>query len=120
MTLYQCPRNALAILDIAKVADVLVFVIGADADAAAGSAGVIPMDTMTQHIATIVRAQGMPAPLGVVQGLHRFDAKKIVSARALATNRLQSLIADDLKVMSLDTADEADQLRRFVANIKLR
>jgi hypothetical protein len=152
ITLYQCPRDPLAILDIAKVADVLVFVVGAEVDSspALSANGVVATDAFSKHIVTTVRGQGFPAALGVVQGLNKFDAKKITGARKAATEyvllffpllcvrclalfckslnwfvthvcrALHGLVDDSLKVLSLDTPEDADQLRRFITNIKIK
>jgi pre-rRNA-processing protein TSR1 len=111
ITLFATPRDTNAVLDIAKVADIVVFVLGATAEG-----DDIDIDEFGTHALTVLKAQGMPAALGMQVGLAGLAPKKAQALRKLGARFFATALGDDCKVIGLDTVEEAQSFFRWVAS----
>jgi len=111
ITLFASPRDTNAVLDIAKVADIVVFVLGASE---AGDD--IDVDEFGTHCLTVLKAQGMPAALGMQVGLAGLAPKKSQALRKLGGRFFATALGDDTKVIGLDTVEESQAFFRWVAS----
>ena len=122
VTVFETPRDTNAVLDIGKVADIVVFVLGSSPQVtAAGGAGAIGVDALDVddfglHAVTILKAQGMPAVLGMQVGLGGLVPKKLSALKDLGGRFFATSLGVDTKVITMSSADEASQFFRWVAS----
>ncbi|ELR18877.1 uncharacterized protein ACA1_037110 [Acanthamoeba castellanii str. Neff] len=110
MTLFEAPRDIEAVLDIAKVADILLLVIPADGG----------VDATGEAFLSAVKAQGMPSLLVALQGLAAVPQKNRADIKKQIKEFAEFHFPDFDRVLPLDTADEATQVMRFLSNLRVR
>jgi hypothetical protein len=115
MTLYACPRELQPLLDIAKIADVVVLAVGPDE-----SDERINVDSIGAHFVTCLKAQGVSSVIGVVQGFDRVPAKKHLAFKKAATQFFHSAFEDEPKVLPLDEDKDVAALHRWMTNLKIK
>lgn len=115
MTLYACPRELQALLDIAKIADVVVLAVGPDE-----SHERINVDSIGAHFVTCLKAQGVSSVIGVVQGFDRVPAKKHLAFKKAANQFFQTAFEEEPKVLPLDEEKDVAALHRWMTNLKIK
>lgn len=113
ITLYATPRDTNAVLDIAKVADIVVFVLGGSP---ASPADDIDVDDFGTHCVAILKAQGIPAVLGMQVGLAGLAPKKAAALKKLGGRYFDTAFGADTKAISLDSPTDAQHFFRWVAS----
>jgi len=98
-----------AVIDIAKVADILLLVIPKEG-----------IDSKGEQFISMIKAQGLPSVIGILQGLNTLPKKQNKQLKKQYTKWFQTTFNDEFKVLSLDTEEEGQQVVRFIANSKLR
>jgi pre-rRNA-processing protein TSR1 len=110
MTLMEVPRDQEAVLDVAKAADIILFVV----DAALG------VDDLGITFISLIKAQGLPSVLVTVQGLPKLPPK----AQAEAKKRLKEFVRfhfpDHDRLQKFDTPEDAGQVLRFLSTIRIK
>ena len=150
VVVYSTPRDQHAILDIAKVADIICFIAAPPVSSAAtlpssaasvasesGSTlsedtdAAIDVDDFGRHAVTILRAQGLPCVIGLTTAspalLHPphsasapLSAKRLASFRRTALRYYHTAFSTDTKVVSIDTAADSPSLLRWWTELSLR
>ena len=150
VVVYNTPRDQHAILDIAKVADIICFIVAPPLSSAApppassasvasesGSTlsedtdAVIDVDDFGRHAVTILKAQGLPSVIGLTSAspalLHPphtasapLSAKRLAAFRRTATRYFHTAFSPDTKIVSVDTAADSPSLLRWWTELSLR
>jgi len=113
--LYDTPRDELPLLDIAKVADIILAVVGPHDNLEEPA-----VDPFAQHMLTLLKAQGYSSVIGVMQSMGQVPAKKEAAYKRNCTKFLQSVFDDEPKVLALDDAKDAPAVLRWMSNIKIK
>ena len=100
VTFFEATRDQIDVLDLAKVADLLVFVMTPNADRSD-----VGLDAHGDHLLTCIKAQGVPAVLGVVQALDTVQAKHQGFIKKQCTRYLHTQFPDEPKMLVLDSID---------------
>ncbi|XP_059177911.1 pre-rRNA-processing protein TSR1 homolog [Physella acuta] len=100
--------NLQELLDAAKAADVVLFVVGEDG-----------MDKYGEHCLACVMGQGIPASVFACQGLSKLSKKKTSDAKKLIDKQIEKSFPD-CKFRTIDTWQDAQALWRQVANLALK
>lgn len=98
-----------AMLDVCRIADSVMLLQSAERN----------IDEMGQHLLSCLFAQGLPAPLLVIQGLNNFSFKKQVDIRKSIQNSLTPWFTNE-KLHSLDSAQDGLLVVRTIGNQKMR
>eukprot|EP01116_Phalansterium_solitarium_P025551 TRINITY_DN9827_c0_g1_i1.p1 TRINITY_DN9827_c0_g1~~TRINITY_DN9827_c0_g1_i1.p1 ORF type:complete len:868 (+),score=304.71 TRINITY_DN9827_c0_g1_i1:66-2669(+) len=110
VTLIRAPEDLNGILDLCKVADVLLCVVSGQGLSARG-----------ERVVSSIKAQGLPTVIGVMQGLKNItNAKLQKQARKDLAQEFETRFADDTRAVALDGPQDVTQLIRFMANTRLR
>ena len=141
VVLYETPRDQHAILDAAKVADVVVFVASphppsaAEEGAKGGGVGEdegvgesplssdasphLFVDDFGRHALTLIKAQGLPSSIGLLQASPSSMGSKAAGLyRKTATRFFHTAIGDDCRVVGMDSG--ADSVRRWLVEGRLK
>eukprot|EP01083_Nonionella_stella_P130739 396870_1 len=120
VTVWEASRNMETILDIAKVSDICLFVVAPPRDSAPSKFSVdIGVDDFGQLIISALKAQGMPSPIGIVQGLSAFPPKQKHLLMKTCNRFFHEQFSDKVKVLPVDVDEDCQQVFRFVESIKL-
>jgi len=108
-------RDSLSILDAAKAADIIIPVLSTKA----GDPG-FDVDGMSDHIVTLVKAQGLPSVVGVttLDTKSTNNKKNTNNAIRLCKRWFQSAF-DGPRIVTLDNENAVDHLLRYCATTKL-
>lgn len=121
ITLINTPREKYAIIDSCKAADLIIFV----SSLTAANAAEIKMDPYNNgraiddfgySVIQLLRAQGMPKHLGVIQHSDKVVKKQETLLKNLYTRFFDSELFPE-KTFSLVTADDLTKMLRYLANI---
>lgn len=121
ISLYETPRDTHAILDIAKVADILVFVLGVNQQ----TNDDVVCDDFGLHCLATLKSQGLPAILGVTQGIESTPAKKHQNLKKTAQRFFDTAFGEGVRNVCMDAltphaaATESQTFFRWLADIKL-
>jgi len=111
MTMFAVSGGDLeAVLDIAKVADILVLVVPAEGGA----------DSTGEAFLSAVKAQGMPSVLFVLQGLAAVPEKRKAEIKKQTKEFAEFHSPEFDRVLPLDSPDEATQVLRFLTNLRVK
>jgi pre-rRNA-processing protein TSR1 len=110
-TIVESTRDITCVIDVAKVADILVFVTSV----ADGTDGCV--DEFGDAAMSAVRAQGVPTVVGFVHGLEGLTAKAKSDSRRYATRLFETEFGTDTKVVE---EGNAATLVRTLAVIKAK
>eukprot|EP00053_Salpingoeca_punica_P015541 m.143579 g.143579 ORF g.143579 m.143579 type:complete len:911 (-) comp16742_c4_seq2:1552-4284(-) len=114
-TLVACPQgDLLALADLAKLADVVLFV-----QRAAASASPAPLGTFGQQAMSLLYAQGVPTVALAVSGLGEVPAKRATEAKKVFGKAAEALNVD-CRVFYVDGETDAGTLFWSLASIKRR
>jgi pre-rRNA-processing protein TSR1 len=97
-------------LDIAKVADLIVFVM--DVNEGVDDAG--------HQIVHLLNSQGMPTVMGAVIGSADVQMKKRHDTKKACMESLAAKFAEEPRIVPCDNMADADQLIRFIVGQKIR
>ncbi|KAH9490307.1 ribosome biogenesis protein tsr1 [Bulinus truncatus] len=97
-----------ALLDAAKVADVVLFVVGQNG-----------MDTYGEHCLNCVMGQGLPASIFACQGMLNLSKKKLSDAKKKIDKQIEKSFPGS-KVRNIDSWQDAQALWRMMANLALK
>ena len=150
VVVYNTPRDQHAILDIAKVADIICFIAAPPLSSAAtlppstasvvsetGSTlsddtdAAIDVDDFGRHAVTILKAQGLPSVIGLTTAspalLHPphsaaapLNPKRLATFRRTALRYFHTAFSTDIKTVSIDTATDSPSLLRWWTELSLR
>eukprot|EP00808_Paulinella_micropora_P001593 g58742.t1 len=113
---YNIPREATVVLDVAKVVDILVLVTCPNEEG-----DELGDDALAQHCLTILKAQGLPATIATIQGLATLPDKKQHALRKLAGRYFATALGEaGQRILSVDSAEHAVQLHRWLAHLNMR
>lgn len=110
MTLLTVPRDVTALLDIAKVADIILLCVPADTG----------IDTLGETFVSLLKAQGLPNIFGILVGLEAIPEKKRHETKKEHQRILFQLFPEEPRVLPLDNANDAGQVIRFISNCTVR
>eukprot|EP01006_Ploeotia_vitrea_P037905 TRINITY_DN66186_c6_g9_i1.p1 TRINITY_DN66186_c6_g9~~TRINITY_DN66186_c6_g9_i1.p1 ORF type:complete len:874 (+),score=466.42 TRINITY_DN66186_c6_g9_i1:68-2623(+) len=119
LTFFKCAsRDPTEVLDLGKVADVLLLVITPTPDLDPENVGV---DAHGFHLLSQLKAQGLPTCIGLVQGLDKVTNRKHNAAISkLATRYFHSVLDDQPKVLPVDEMKHMQPIFRWLHNHKER
>eukprot|EP01125_Pyxidicula_operculata_P007229 TRINITY_DN2458_c0_g1_i1.p1 TRINITY_DN2458_c0_g1~~TRINITY_DN2458_c0_g1_i1.p1 ORF type:complete len:796 (-),score=222.33 TRINITY_DN2458_c0_g1_i1:16-2226(-) len=110
VTLFQVPnRDLIATMDIAKVADIVLFVMDPED----------VRDDLAFKTISVIKAQGQPTVFGAIQGLEKLPQKQKNPLKKRAIAFFHTEFLNEPKVLPVDTNTEASQLLRFLCESKL-
>ena len=104
----ECPRDLFCILEMTKIADLVVFVM---------STADVP-DEFGEQTLSAIRAFGMPSCIGIVQGLEAVPAKKKNDVKKAYLKYFTTNFNEQDKLFSLESAQDTQMFLRHVANMK--
>lgn len=119
-TFVLTPRDPIAVADVAKVADVVLFVM----NPTAADGEDLGVDVLGNHFMQIIKAQGLPHVIGVTTGISSAEAnagangstrRKQTVAR-LAERFFHTVFNDEVKVVNCDSPAETKALLRLAHN----
>eukprot|EP00741_Cyanophora_paradoxa_P021507 tig00021357_g20763.t1 len=110
VTIIKCRRDFAVMLDAAKVADTLFFVLRANSEP----------DFIGQTAVSILRAQGLPHVMGFLQGLDDVAPKHRNEVRRAHALYLEQQFSGECKLLLLDTPAHAKQAVRAVSTSKIK
>uniref|UniRef100_A0A6B2KYC9 Bms1-type G domain-containing protein n=1 Tax=Arcella intermedia TaxID=1963864 RepID=A0A6B2KYC9_9EUKA len=103
-------RNFIATVDIAKVADIIVFLMDPEEIC----------DNFGRNVVSFIKAQGITSVFGVVQGLEKMDnPKKQKAQKKMAQDFFHQEFMTKSKILKLDNENDANQLTRFISESKV-
>ena len=150
VVVYNTPREQHAMLDIAKVADIICFIAAPPLSSAAtlpsstasvasesGSTlsddtdAAIDVDDFGRHAVTILKAQGLPSVIGLTTAspalLHQphstsppLSTKRLATFRRTALRYFHTAFSTDIKVVAMDTTADSPSLLRWWTELSLR
>ena len=150
VVVYNTPRDQHAILDIAKVADIICFIVApplssaialpSSAASVASESGstlsddtdaAIDVDDFGRHAVTILKAQGLPSVIGLTTAspalLHTphsapptLTTKRLAAFRRTALRYFHTAFSTDTKVVAIDSAADSPALLRWWTELSLR
>eukprot|EP01080_Neovahlkampfia_damariscottae_P006711 gene6711-10876_t len=106
----EAQNNLNSVLEVSKITDLLIFVINAEEG----------IDESGKNIITLLRAQGIPSCMFVIQNLNKFNAKKQKEVKNQITKSIETEFAGDHKIVSCDTKTEAKMLCRWMNEHKIK
>lgn len=115
VTVFACPRDPMAVVDLTSVADVILVLIGPDE--AKSDLGV---DDDGEYFTKLMKAQGLPAVVGVYRDLNQVAPKKQAGVKKLFTRYMHTVFEDQPKLLPLQEPKDCLQLYRWMFNIKLK
>ena len=140
VVLYETPRDQHAVLDATKAADIVVFVVSPHAAAAdaegegrgGGGGGEVKesplsadasphlfVDDFGRHALTLIKAQGLPSSIGLMQAPPSSMGMKAVGLyRKTATRFFHTAIGDECRVVGMDGG--VDSVRRWLVEGRLK
>lgn len=104
LALYPTTRNLMALLDICKVADVVLFVMDA----------VDVIDSYGAALSSALMAQGLPTVFGAIVGLDKVPAKSRSDTRKAALKTFQQKFTNEPRVMAMEGESDIANLVRFL------
>lgn len=111
MTFFNTPMTPLGVLDIAKAADMILFVGHAADD----------VSSISSEMMNLLFAQGVPSVMVVIQGLNEL---KNIKAQNEVKKKFGKYFNDSFpekpRIVPLDKPQDTAQLIRWLSNIKLR
>lgn len=110
MTLFACPRELVPVLDIAKVADLIVYAFDVEQG----------IDDDGLQILNLLIHQGMPTAMGVLLGSENVPLKKRHEVKKAVSEAFCRQFAEEPRVVPVDNITDAEQLVRFASQQKLR
>jgi pre-rRNA-processing protein TSR1 len=110
LTLYKTKREIISVLDIAKVADIILFGINVNEE----------VDSLGLSIIAALKAQGVPSVMGLIQGLSHLKSKHQTEAKRNISKFFHSQFSDEPRVLTLDTVEDAAQVVRFLCDMKIK
>eukprot|EP00002_Diphylleia_rotans_P024982 TRINITY_DN4933_c0_g1_i1.p1 TRINITY_DN4933_c0_g1~~TRINITY_DN4933_c0_g1_i1.p1 ORF type:complete len:737 (+),score=182.10 TRINITY_DN4933_c0_g1_i1:263-2473(+) len=99
-----------AILDLAKVCDVILFLVN-------GEEGV---PVVGGRILSLLRAQGMPSAMVLLQGLDTLAAAKKQEIKRYQQRYFSTEFKEEPRILPIDTVEEAAQAIRFISIQKVQ
>jgi pre-rRNA-processing protein TSR1 len=114
LIVYAAPRTVDSVLDIAKVADILLFVVAPNEEG-----NDVDHDEMAWQLTTVIKAQGVPSVLGLVQGANSLPPSKKQHLQTQAARFFSTALEYARKPMSIDSPDDASVVIRALASLKL-
>lgn len=109
-TFVEAPRDMQAMLDICKVADVILCVFGPEASIEQPC-----FDEQGYKALTALKMQGVPSILGMMHGFQG-QPKKVLETKKLIQRYFQSEFVDE-KILSADSEEEAKTVVRSLGNL---
>lgn len=103
--LYPTSRNLMALLDICKVADIVLFVIDAQE----------VIDSYGAALLSALMAQGLPTVFGAIVGLDQVSAKSRSEVRKSALKTFQQKFTTEPRVIPVEDKSDVSNLVRFLA-----
>eukprot|EP01029_Cantina_marsupialis_P028652 TRINITY_DN777829_c0_g1_i1.p1 TRINITY_DN777829_c0_g1~~TRINITY_DN777829_c0_g1_i1.p1 ORF type:complete len:865 (-),score=217.34 TRINITY_DN777829_c0_g1_i1:203-2674(-) len=114
-----CPREQVAMMDMAKVADLIIFVMDVNQDVDLSANDKQFTDEKGDLIITAIKGQGIPSVMGVYQNLQSVPkGKSRKSHKNLAAEIFQFQFGRDVKILDFDICDEL--LLRAVLSCSLK
>ena len=108
MTVLAASRDVDSVLDLARVADVIVFSVSA----------IEEIDDKGQLFMSLIRAQGVPSHAHVVVGLEKIAQKNRNDVRKYLLKKAQENFPQEEKVFPITSVSEEANLVRHVVNMK--
>ena len=108
-TLFHTSEEIYYIMDISKIADIIIFVIHAEEG----------ITEEGKKLISILKAQGIGAVFPIVQGLNAMDKKRAKIVHKQLLYEFQREFPSVAKLMSLDDKSEVEQVVRFLDLTKL-
>eukprot|EP01130_Rhizamoeba_saxonica_P017541 TRINITY_DN8528_c0_g1_i5.p1 TRINITY_DN8528_c0_g1~~TRINITY_DN8528_c0_g1_i5.p1 ORF type:complete len:743 (-),score=184.82 TRINITY_DN8528_c0_g1_i5:135-2363(-) len=102
-------RETNTILDMAKVADVILFVVNIDEG----------IDEAGETTISLLKNFGLPSVMGTYQGLNTVENKKKSAAKKLMQEILHDIFPNKPKMVPMDTERDSNQAIRFLCNVKI-
>jgi len=106
MTLLTVPRDVSAVLDISKVADILLLVVPAEEG----------IDEIGDKLISLIKAQGLPYVFGIIDGLEKLPEKKRHEAKKEHQRIIHQYFPGEPRILPLDNSNDAAQVIRFIEN----
>jgi len=122
-TFVKCARDPIFVADACKVADVVVFVMAPCATSFNEESEDTFADPLGNHFIQLVKAQGVPTVMGVVQGLPQVfpdEPKKREASFNIAKRWFGSAFTSDIKVHQVDSAKEVEDFLRAAHNLRMK
>lgn len=111
MSLVDPPRDLIAILDVAKCADLVLLVLGPHASLEEPS-----FDAFGYRVLTALKAQGLPAVMGAAHGDNSMvSAKKATEGKKFVTRYFATELGEDTKLFHVSTDDDTKNLVRALS-----
>eukprot|EP01126_Amoeba_proteus_P045029 TRINITY_DN5029_c0_g1_i12.p1 TRINITY_DN5029_c0_g1~~TRINITY_DN5029_c0_g1_i12.p1 ORF type:complete len:673 (+),score=163.64 TRINITY_DN5029_c0_g1_i12:191-2209(+) len=111
LTFFPVVRNTVAVLDIAKVADTILFITAAQDLVNAKHVA----DSVGLQFVGLIQQQGLPGVMFGLQGLDQVQPKMRQSCKNACSDFCNyQLKSNKVKVLPVDTITEANQLLRFL------
>jgi len=101
-------------LDISKVADIVVLVMNAESDSELG------VDDKGENFISLIKAQGLPTILGLLQGLEAMPIKKKGDIKKYHTRYFHTLFPEEPKILPIDTLEEAKAVIRCLSEVNIK
>ena len=105
LALYPTTRNLMALLDICKVADIVLFVIDAEE----------VIDSYGAALLSALMAQGLPTVFGAIVGLENVSPKARSEVRKSALKTFQQKFTTEPRVIAMEGASDVSNLVRFLS-----
>lgn len=116
-TLVLAPRDPIAVVDVAKTADILLLVM-APREEDGEDLGV---DILGNHFLQLIKAQGVPGVIGVAQGVSTVTPPKKQQALSKLCQRFYSTVFEtDTKVFHADNSLDIMSMFRWMAHASPR
>ena len=111
VTFITAELDVMSVLDAAKVADIILLVVDANADELISDAGAICLSA--------IKAQGCPDLLCCVQGLEEFNGKALIDRRKTVGRICETEVMSSVKVLEFSSRkDKMSEARNYsVSNI---
>lgn len=109
ITLVKASRTVQSVLDVAKIADLLVLVVPSEG-----------VDDLGEQFISLLKAQGLPAVIGVTKGLSSLQVKNKKEKKRDLRKWFSSQFVDEPKLLPMDNKQEIVQVIRFLSSTKLK
>lgn len=110
MTLINVPRDVTSILDMSKVADILLLVVPAEEG----------IDEVGEKLISLLKSQGLPNVFGIIEGLDKVPEKNRHNLKKDHIRIFNQNFPEEPRVLPLDSAADAAQVIRFIENCTIR
>lgn len=104
LALYPTSRNLIALLDIAKVADTVLFVMDHSE----------VIDSYGAALLSALMAQGLPTVMGAIVGLENVNVKQRSDARKSATKTFQQKFTTEPRILAIEGQSDVANLVRYL------